>query len=885
MSTSESEAEEFFDVAASRETQLADVAAAMSESLRSGGFGLAQRQSPVTADASLDTGLTGSTPTTSPLYTATKTSRSQSRDRSESPRLQGRYSLPPDAIPVPAIPARFLISGYQASSVTPAPPGSTSSERIRTGRNRNAEIIPASALRTLSQSRPRTSASDTTSHCEGRALSVKPTASRSSPYRDDGVITGHHQLYDRTNNTKRTSPTTISARRKSLSALPSTAVTTPSRVIEEALAKLEKSSPDEREVSMARRVNRREDDLFLELAHDAQAEDERPVSRDRTASRVSQATKRRSLPMNSRMTSAEGRPRSSGIVLGERPGSKALQSSALSAHPDRFRDTPRDSQADDTISMSGRSAASRSHRYTVGAPPERSPMSAGLAGRIRSSEIRSSEQPSYARRNQLFGRAQDSQDESPAESSEPKRSQDDSGSADSDTADTVWDELDDLKSRIKRLELTGKMPSSSSAAISGSSSERPRTATTAPTTIGSSPQQERKQSQPESEAGEEDTAGMKTAPQSRPQSRHQPQSPTTGHTVGGPSAAGLHPLLHSGLAKAKSLLNGTLYRALEASAADALQLAAMAGSAGPQGTTFTAASAITGMTVSDRAVRRKADSMCRNLTDLCLALCEGKHEALNVTSVTASPVTVEVPKASPIIRYSRSSIGPDEDISKSSKRPMSRLEARRSSILGIQRSTSISSSRRESNTDLSASEYEGTPSHSQALPRELRRVARASSRLLSVRAPVFDDVSGDDDPTVRPVSRAMTDVGKLRAGSAVQSQPLSPQSPQTPQSGSLREAIAARRANSGAYDQNREGKRVASMSSEAARRRWNRESTPAVREEEEDYEGKAQGPDIKPLSSPRRRITSLGPYSARRSGGDLPSRTTSLGTRRHVAVE
>ncbi|KAF2773162.1 hypothetical protein EJ03DRAFT_324209 [Teratosphaeria nubilosa] len=874
MSTSESEAEEFFDVAASWETQLADVAAAMPESQTSGGAGLAQRQSPVTAEVSWDTGSTPST--TSPLCTATKTSRSRSRDRSESPRLQSRYSLPPDAIPVPAIPARFL-GGYQAS-VTTTPPGSTSSERTRRGRNRNAEIIPASALRMLSQSRPRTSAS------ERRALSVKPNASRSSPYRDDGVITGHHQLDDRTN-TKRTSPTTISARRKSLSALPSTTVTPPSRVNEEALAKLENSSPDDREERVARRVIRRDADLFLELAHDAEVEDERPVSRDRTASRLSQAPKRRSLPMNSRMASAEGRPRSSGSALGERPGSRGLQSSALSSYPDRFRDTTRDMQADDTVSISGRSVTSRAHRYNVGAPPERSPLSAGLAGRVRSSEIRSPEQPSYARRNQLFGRAQDSQDESPAESSEPKRSQGDSGSADSDTADTVWDELDDLKSRIKRLELTGKIPPSSSAAISGSSSERPRTATTAPTTIDSSPKQERKQTQPESEAGEEDAAGMKTAPQSRPQSRHQTQSPTTGHTVGGPNAAGLHPLLHSGLAKAKPLLSGTLYRALEATAADALQLAAMAGGAGPQVTTFSAASAINGMTVSDRAVRRKADSMCRNLTDLCLALCEGKHEALNVTSVTASPVAVEVPKASPIIRYSRSSIGPGEDTSRSGIRPMSRLEARRSSILGIQRSTSISSSRRESNTDLSVSEYEGTPSHSQASPRELRRVGRASSRLLSVRAPVFDDVSGDDDPTVRPVSRAMTDVGKLRAGSAVQIQQRSPQSPQTPQSGSLREAIAARRANSGAYDQNREGKRVASMSAEAARRRWNRESTPSVREEEENYEGKAEGPDIQPLSGPRRRITSLGHYSARRSGADLPSRTTSLGSRRHVAVE
>lgn len=50
---------------------------------------------------------------------------------------------------------------------------------------------------------------------------------------------------------------------------------------------------------------------------------------------------------------------------------------------------------------------------------------------------------------------------------------------------TVWDELDELKSRIRKLELTGKLPSSSAAAMS--TEERPQTATTTVTTMSSSP--------------------------------------------------------------------------------------------------------------------------------------------------------------------------------------------------------------------------------------------------------------------------------------------------------------------------------------------------------------------------------------------------------------
>ncbi|KAK5135425.1 hypothetical protein LTR08_005213 [Meristemomyces frigidus] len=492
--------------------------------------------------------------------------------------------------------------------------------------------------------------------------------------------------------------------------------------------------------------------------------------------------------------------------------------------------------------------------------PEDSPMSPSRLGyRMRSPEISSfgRMRPSYGenqlhaqkvRQSQHLARTQGSQDGSPGDSSEPKQSQD-SASVDSDTADTVWDELDELKSRIKKLEHTGKPPLTSGAAVSGSSSERPRTATTAPTTIDSSPQHERKQ---EAEA--------------RPA--------VSSNIVGGSNAANIHPLLHSALAKTKPLINAALYRTLEATASDALQLAAMTGGAGPQGTAFSAASIINGVTVSDRHVRRKADTMCRNLTDLCLALCEGKNEA---PSLTASPITFESIRSPSTMRHSRSNIGPGDSGGRGSGRPMSRLEARRTSILGLQPSGSRDHSPRGTIDDVSASEQEGTPSHPQQPLRELRHVSRAGSRLLSARMPRYDEVSGDDDPTIRPPSRAMTDIGKLRTKlSGGQPEYNSPGQSGSP---SLRDTLAVRRAvNSGPYEINREASsRVASLSSDTGRRRWVKESTPPVVEEEGD------GSDYQPsFQPPQRRLTSMGQFRDRRSA-ETPNRTTSVSSRRGVA--
>ncbi|KAI7475306.1 hypothetical protein KC357_g4956 [Hortaea werneckii] len=578
---------------------------------------------------------------------------------------------------------------------------------------------------------------------------------------------------------------------------------------------------DDREVDQerSRDVNARKEDLFLELAQDSDETSARPPSRhERAASRLSQAAKRRSLPADAEIadltSSGEHRPKSRGSAFHGRAFSRpSALPSDLQRQPGPQQNMPiRDSiRADDSVSVSGRSLSGRAQKYTM--QSSRAYATPSLSDQ----RLKSPDLPSYGRRRPSFGTASvksrtteltqtkdgeaDSQDGSLTAGFERKHSLPES-SAESQGAETVWDELDDLKSRIKKLELT---------------------------------------------------------------------------ELAGPNLANVHPLLHSALAKAKSLLQPSLYRMLEATASDSLQLAAMTGSAGPQGTAFSAASIINGVTVSDRHVRRKADAMCRNLTDLTLALCDGKHEN---TVAASSPLTAHSVQPSPTIRNSRSSIGPDENIHRNNSRPVSRLEARRTSILGISAGQSVSGSPREITDDLSnASEQEGTPTHVRAPPQELRRISRSNSRLLGVRSSRYGETSTDEDPTVRPPSRAMTDAGsnfRNRLSGQHQSPGQSGTSP------SLRESLIARRANAGAHDANRELPRVSSLNTDLARRRWTKEVTPPVMEEE----GDAVSEYTPPSSHSRRRVTSMGQFRERRTLGDgVPSRTASLSSRRHMAVE
>lgn len=158
---------------------------------------------------------------------------------------------------------------------------------------------------------------------------------------------------------------------------------------------------------------------------------------------------------------------------------------------------------------------------------------------------------------------------------------------------TVWDELDDLKSRIHRLELTGKLPSTSAAAVSRLSDDRPPTATTTVTTMSSSPKR--------SGGGTQNNEAASTAS----------------------SQKDAYPILHSALSKSKPFLSQDIFGALEAAALDAISLSSLMGQPGQPGPISSGASTIgSGTTVTDRQLRRKADSVCRSLTELCVALGE-----------------------------------------------------------------------------------------------------------------------------------------------------------------------------------------------------------------------------------------------------------------------
>ncbi|KAJ4190022.1 hypothetical protein NW767_011365 [Fusarium falciforme] len=228
---------------------------------------------------------------------------------------------------------------------------------------------------------------------------------------------------------------------------------------------------------------------------------------------------------------------------------------------------------------------------------------------------------------------------------------------------TVWDELDDLKSRIHRLELTGKLPSTSGAAVSRLSDERPPTATTTVTTISSSPKRV--------------TNGNQNA---------DAVSTTSSHRES-------HPILHSALAKSKALLDAEVYRALEAAANDAMALSSMMGTVGQPGPISSGASTIgSGTTVTDRQLRRKADGVCRSLTELCLALGEEVTQTRPRQSVEAPPPAQNDAPTTPTVNKTftgfthqrRPSLSNTEQAlarANTSPRAMSKFEERRLNIL------------------------------------------------------------------------------------------------------------------------------------------------------------------------------------------------------------
>ena len=293
---------------------------------------------------------------------------------------------------------------------------------------------------------------------------------------------------------------------------------------------------------------------------------------------------------------------------------------------------------------------------------------------------------------------------------------------------TVWDELDDLKSRIRKLELTGKLPSSSGAAISTATGDRPHTATTTVTTMSPSPHRGR---------------GTASSPEES--------------ALDGPSTAQIHPLLHSALAKSKPLINPSVFKALEATATDALILAAMTGYAGQNGQVQDTQSGHGTAGVLDRRLRRKADSMCRSLTELCIMLSE---DLPNQGSSIAQAQRDSRSKGSADGRQQREGSAEEgrfqrgsshEPDTRSSSSIFSRLEARRTSMLGVNGPNHVNNSPKDRSPEIATPIQPVTPITS--------TFDRNSTVLLRSRRNDADDA----EKSGPSISRAMTSLGDARS--------------------------------------------------------------------------------------------------------------------------
>ncbi|KAK1751729.1 hypothetical protein QBC47DRAFT_364084 [Echria macrotheca] len=345
---------------------------------------------------------------------------------------------------------------------------------------------------------------------------------------------------------------------------------------------------------------------------------------------------------------------------------------------------------------------------------------------------------------------------------------------------TVWDELDDLKSRIHRLELTGKAPSTSGAAMSRVSDDRPPTATTNATTMSASPKR------------------------------------GTGAAVAQPdatSAASAHkesqPLLLSALSKTRGLVSAEVFEAIEAAANDALALTSMMGAPGQPGPISSGASTIgVGANVTDRQLRRKADSICRSLTELCIALADevalpkpsqaASTARENVKDTLASPT---VGKLAPTPTQRRPSALTESITSKPmlSPRAPTSLEQRRLSMLtssttasprfAVAPSTPMEplSAGRKTSLLLARTRRAGTEEPEESTGRksslllrtrragteepEDNREGRKTSLLVRTRKATNED---DDEGRFRAPSRAITEVNSFRSPREIGKNPVAP---------------------------------------------------------------------------------------------------------------
>ena len=313
---------------------------------------------------------------------------------------------------------------------------------------------------------------------------------------------------------------------------------------------------------------------------------------------------------------------------------------------------------------------------------------------------------------------------------------------------TVWDELQELKSRIQQIELHDKIISTGS----NGSNERPKTATTATTPLTT----------------------MSSSPKYQFKSGRSPQD----SVIGGHAAVNAYPVLHQTLARCKDALSPAVYRALELATSDALELALLTGngSAGGNG----AASVANGGFAGERQLKRKADNVVRNLQDLCVEMCKSspiERERPDTSSSrpgTSSglplgnhpPISAASNRNSMVRAASRASSAEPSMAATSDttravpSRALDRIEARRASMMGSA-TPSATNSPREASESFNRNSLQ-LPHSVETTPiqQKVSQLPRSGTSLLRSRRAQTEEPEEDLSP--RPVSRAATEIGVLR---------------------------------------------------------------------------------------------------------------------------
>ncbi|KXX76466.1 hypothetical protein MMYC01_207905 [Madurella mycetomatis] len=406
-------------------------------------------------------------------------------------------------------------------------------------------------------------------------------------------------------------------------------------------------------------------------------------------------------------------------------------------------------------------------------------LSTARTTQYRSSNLPLSQSRAY-NSSPLVPRSSNVQKDEPQHSSETNQGVEGTESSSSTAApSTVWDELDDLKSRIHRLELTGKMPPTSGATTSRTSDDRPPTATTNATTMSASPKRGSGTGAAQADASSNASFSRET-----------------------------QPLLLSALTKTKGLVGSDVFSAIESAAMDALALSSMMGAPGQPGPISSGASTI-GFNggVTDRQLRRKAESICRSLTELCIALTgdSGQHKQsqsaaaarenellLSPTSIkpgaasaqrrpSAIVETITKPSASPraptTLEQKRQSmlattVLPSPRYAAAPATPMEPMSAGRKSSLLLARMRRAATEEPEEQPGRRSSLLLRSRRAGTEEPEESRE-GRKTSLLLRARKNLEDD----DESRFRAPSRAITEVNSFRAAAPRDSGSSNPQSP------------------------------------------------------------------------------------------------------------